>query len=235
MKVVLKENIDSLGNKGDIVDVAAGYGRNYLIPKKLALEVTASNKKMVEMEQAALKKRLEKARSSYQDVIQRLNDTSLPFVRKTAEKDVIFGSVSVADIKEELDKLGFEVEKKKILLSEPIKRLGNYTVPIKVFLDDRAEIKVQVLTEEEQKKGEEEKTVQESPEEAPDVKKRAEAGKGEPASQEDDLTVEKEEGAEDKKQEDQAPQEARVEEEEGKAGAKNEEKSEKEEKDKTSR
>lgn len=152
MRVVLKENMDNLGNKGDIVNVAAGYGRNYLIPKKLALEVTASNIKMIEMEQVALKKNLAKARMSYQDVIQRLRSTTLSFVRKTGEKDVIFGSVNVTDIKEELDKLGFVFEKKKILLTEPIKRLGNYSIPVKVFLDDTAEIGVHVISEEEAKK-----------------------------------------------------------------------------------
>ena len=147
MKIILKENIENLGSKGDIVNVAAGYGRNYLLPKKLALEVTSSNMKMIEMEQAALKKNLEKARISYQGAIQKLNEVSFSFERKTGEKDTIFGSVSVADIKEELDKLGFEIEKKKILLKEPIKRLGNYTVPIKVFLEDSAEIKIQVIPE----------------------------------------------------------------------------------------
>lgn len=181
MKVILKENIENLGSKGDIVNVAAGFGRNYLIPKKLALEVTSSNMKMIEMEQAALKKRLEKTRMSYQDVIEKLNATALSFIRKAAEKDVIFGSVSVADIKEELDKAGFEIEKKKILLSEPIKRLGNYTVPIKVFLDDLAEIKVQVTSEEELKKEreafQEEARVTEAEEkEEPESVKEGEAG-----------------------------------------------------------
>ncbi len=147
MKIILKENIENLGSKGDIVNVAAGYGRNYLLPKKLALEVTSSNMKMIEMEQASLKKNLEKDRVSYQGAIQKLNEVSFSFERKAGEKDAIFGSVSIADIKEELDKLGFEIEKKKILLKEPIKRLGNYTVPIKVFLEDSAEIKIQVIPE----------------------------------------------------------------------------------------
>ena len=147
MKIILKENIENLGSKGDIVNVAAGYGRNYLLPKKLAIAVTKTNMKMIEMEQASLKKNLEKARGSFQDVIQKLNDVSLSFERKAGEKDTIFGSVSVSDIKEALDKLSFEIEKKKILLKEPIKRLGNYTVSIKVFLDDIAEIKIQVVPE----------------------------------------------------------------------------------------
>lgn len=147
MKIILKENIENLGKRGDIIDVAAGYGRNYLIPRKMAIEVTSSNMKLVEMEQKALRKKLEREFESYQSVIDQLNQASLSFERKAGEKDVIFGSVSTADIKEALDKLGMEVDKKKILLDEPIKRLGNYTVPIKVFHDERAEIKIEVKKE----------------------------------------------------------------------------------------
>jgi large subunit ribosomal protein L9 len=147
MKVILKENIENLGKRGDIINVAAGYGRNYLIPRKLALQVTSSNMKMVEMEQKALRKKLDREVESFQSVIDQLNQTSLTFERKAGDKDVIFGSVSTADIKEVLDKLGLEVEKKKILLAEPIKRLGNYTVPIKIFHDEKAEIKIKVKKE----------------------------------------------------------------------------------------
>jgi len=147
MKIILKDNIENLGKRGDIIDVAAGYGRNYLVPRKLALEVTPSNMKMVEMEQKALRKKLEREVKSYQSVIDQLNQASLSFERKAGDKDVIFGSVSTADIKEALDKLGIEVEKKKILLAEPIKRLGNYAVPVKVFHDERAEIKIEVKKE----------------------------------------------------------------------------------------
>lgn len=148
MRVILNENIDNLGRKGDIVDVAPGYGRNFLIPKKLALEVTPSNMKMIEMKQLALRKKFEQEKSTYQDLIDRLNETRLTFIRKTAEKDVIFGSVSAADIREALSEQGMDVDKKRILLEEPIKRLGNYTVLIKVFHDERAEVKIEVVTEE---------------------------------------------------------------------------------------
>jgi large subunit ribosomal protein L9 len=147
MKIILKENIENLGKRGDIINVAAGYGRNYLIPRKLALQVTPSNMKMIEMEQKTLRKKLEREIKSFQSVIDRLNQTSLSFERKAGDKDVIFGSVSTSDIKEALDKLGIEVEKKKILLAEPIKRLGNFTVPIKVFHDERTEIKIEVKKE----------------------------------------------------------------------------------------
>lgn len=166
MRVILKQNVENLGRKGDIVNVAPGYGRNYLIPKKIALEVTSSNVKMIEIEQQALKKAVEKERASYQGVIEKLNETILVFKRKAGEKDVIFGSVSSADVREALHELGFEIDKKKILLDEPIKRLGNYTVPIKIFHEDRAEVKVEVVTGEGEVRAEkEEKAVEDKPEE----------------------------------------------------------------------
>jgi len=166
MRVILKQNVENLGRKGDIVNVAPGYGRNYLIPKKIALEVTSSNVKMIEIEQQALKKAVEKERASYQGVIGKLNETILVFKRKAGEKDVIFGSVSSADVREALHELGFEIDKKKILLDEPIKRLGNYTVPIKIFHEDRAEVKVEVVTGEGEVRAEkEEKAVEDKPEE----------------------------------------------------------------------
>ncbi|MFZ2054104.1 MAG: 50S ribosomal protein L9 [Candidatus Aminicenantales bacterium] len=148
MKVILKQDVENVGRKGDIVNVAPGYGRNYLIPRKLALKVTPSNMKMIEIEQQALKKKVEKERESYQDLIHRLNEVTLAFPRKAGEKDMIFGSVSAADIKDALDRLGFEIEKKKIGLEEPIKRLGHYTIPVKVFHDDKATLRVEVRKEE---------------------------------------------------------------------------------------
>jgi len=148
MKIILKQDVENVGRKGDIVNVTAGFGRNYLLPKKLALEVTPSNLKLIEIERQALKKKVEKERESYQDVIGRLNALTLSFNRKSGEKDMIFGSVSASDIKDALDKLGFEIEKKKIALDEPIKRLGNYTVPVKVFHDDKASLRVEVRKEE---------------------------------------------------------------------------------------
>ena len=137
MKVILKQDMENLGKRGDIVEVAPGYGRNYLIPKKIALEVTSSNMKMIEIERQALIKNLEKERLTFQGFTQNLNQTTLTFKRKAGEKDVIFGSVSSSDIKDALADAGLEIDKKNILLEEPIKRLGNYTVPIKVFHDDQ--------------------------------------------------------------------------------------------------
>ena len=150
MKVILKQDVENVGRKGDIVSVAPGFGRNFLLPRNLALAVTASNMKMVEIERTSLKKKVEEERLSYRDLIQRLNQVTLNFARKAGEKDHIFGSVSAGDIKEGLDKLGFEIDKKKIVLDEPIKRLGSYNVPVKIYHDDRAEIKVHVVKDEEE-------------------------------------------------------------------------------------
>jgi large subunit ribosomal protein L9 len=148
MKVILKKDIEKLGRKGDVVNVASGYGRNYLLPRKMAIEVTPTNLKMIEIEKQALLKKMEQERESFRDLIGRLNGVTLTFSRKAGEKDVIFGSVSAGDIKDALDGMGFEIEKKKILLDEPIKRLGNFSIPVKVYQDDKAEIRVVVAKEE---------------------------------------------------------------------------------------
>jgi large subunit ribosomal protein L9 len=149
MKVILKQDVENVGRKGDIVSVAPGFGRNFLLPRNLALAVTASNMKMVEIERTSLKKKVEQERLSYRELIQRLNQVTLSFARKAGEKDHIFGSVSAGDIKDGLDKLGFDIDKKKIVLDEPLKRLGSYAIPVKIYHDDRAEIKVHVVKDEE--------------------------------------------------------------------------------------
>jgi large subunit ribosomal protein L9 len=147
MKVILKQDVEKLGRRGDVVNVAPGFGRNYLIPRKMAIAVTPTNLKMIEIERAALKKKVEIEKKSFQTLVEKLNQVTLTFTRRAGEKDVIFGSVSAGDVKEALDGLGLEVDKKKILLDEPIKRLGNFAVPVKISMDDRAEIKVVVARE----------------------------------------------------------------------------------------
>jgi large subunit ribosomal protein L9 len=148
MKVILKQDVEKLGRRGDVVNVAPGFGRNYLIPRKMALAVTPTNVKTIEIERQALKKKVEIERKSFQSLVEKLNQVSLTFTRRAGDKDVIFGSVSAGDVKEALDKLGYDVDKKKILLDEPIKRLGNFTVPVKISTDDRAEVKIVVAREE---------------------------------------------------------------------------------------
>jgi large subunit ribosomal protein L9 len=192
MKVILRDNIENLGKRGDIVNVATGYGRNYLIPKKLALEVTPSNMKMVEQQQKALRKKLEKEVQTYREQIEKINAIRLTFLRKAGDKDSIFGSVSVSDVSKALEEKGFEVEKKKILLAEPIKKLGTYKIPIKVFHEDRAEITLEVIKEgavDEKPKGEEkpgpipESAVQKPGEEGPEKSEATEEGEAEPAQE----------------------------------------------------
>ncbi len=148
MKVILKQDVEKLGRRGDVVNVAPGFGRNYLIPRKMALAVTATNLKSIEIERQALKKKAEIERKSFQSLAEKLNQVSLTFTRRAGDKDVIFGSVSAGDVKEALDKLGYDIDKKKILLDEPIKRLGNFAVPVKISTDDRAEVKIVVAREE---------------------------------------------------------------------------------------
>lgn len=229
MRVILKKDVENLGSKGDIVDVAPGFGRNYLIPKQLALEVTSSNMKMIEIERQALKKKLEKERQSFEGLIQNLNQVALSFERKSGEKDMIFGSVSSSDIKDALQELGFEIDKKKILLEEPIKRLGNYSVPIKIFQEDKAEIKVEVITPGgeigEEKKGEEvpeekmeeaeerEKPEEEKKEEAPEEKKEEQEETPEEQLKEDEAVrkepeVDKEEKEEKKEKKEEIEEES---------------------------
>jgi large subunit ribosomal protein L9 len=147
MKVILKQDVEKLGRRGDVVNVAPGFGRNYLIPRKMALAVTATNLKTVEIERVAQKKKLEAERKTFQSLVEKLNQVSLTFARRAGEKDVIFGSVSAGDVKDALDALGYDIDKKKILLDEPIKRLGNFAVPVKISVDDRAEVKIVVVRE----------------------------------------------------------------------------------------
>jgi len=180
MKLLLRENIENLGKKGDVVDVAPGYGRNYLIPQKLAIRVNPSNMKMIEIEQKVLRKGLEKEMESYNEVVDRLSNANLVFQRKTSEEETIYGSVSTNDIKDALDKLGFDIEKKRILLDEPIKKIGNFTVPVKVFHEYQAEVKIEVKKEkeEEETKKESKKTEEEEKNETPsETKAKAEQEK----------------------------------------------------------
>jgi len=153
MKIILKQDVENVGRRGDVVNVSRGYGRNFLIPRRLAIEVTPSNLKAIELEKKALRKKNEQERLSYQSLIEKLNAVTLTFVRKAGEKDHIFGSVSAGDIKEALAGLGFDIDKKKIGLDEPIKRLGHYAIPVRVYYDDKAEIRVEVKTGEETAEG----------------------------------------------------------------------------------
>jgi len=148
MKVILIENLKDLGKIGDVVDVKDGYARNYLFPKKIALPATEENIKRVKKRMEEIQRRIEIEKMTLEELDRRLRELNLKIPKKCGEKDIIFGSVTATDIWEALSRAGFEIEKKKIVLKEPIKRLGIYTIPIKLHPSVTSELKVEVVKEE---------------------------------------------------------------------------------------
>ncbi|ROQ90986.1 50S ribosomal protein L9 [Desulfosoma caldarium] len=148
MKVILTENIPNLGQIGDIVKVAPGYGRNYLLPKGLAIEASSAKIRELEHHKRVLAQKKERVRRQMLSLAEKLNETTLTFQRKVIEEDKLYGSVSVTDIQKALQQQGFELDKRFILLDQPIKQLGECTVPIKVDADITANITVLVNKEE---------------------------------------------------------------------------------------
>jgi large subunit ribosomal protein L9 len=147
MKVILKVDVDALGKAGDIVDVKDGYARNYLIPKKKAIEATPENLKRIEEESRIGQEKASRARRQAEKIARKIESLSLTVVRQAGEKDKLFGSVTSIDIEKSLKEEGIEIDRKKILLKEPIKSLGIYSVPIKVHQDITANLKVWVVKE----------------------------------------------------------------------------------------
>jgi large subunit ribosomal protein L9 len=147
MEVILKEDVPKLGHRGEVVKVAEGYGRNYLLPHKLAIEATAANRAVIEqMKQSAIRKSaVEKADS--EALAKQLEGVTLAFQRKAGEKDHLFGSVTSSDIAEALERQGFNIDRRKIQLHEPLKSLGEFDVPIKLHRDVTTRIKVTVEKE----------------------------------------------------------------------------------------
>src|SRR5205823_2387708 len=146
-QVLLREDIDNLGARGEIVRVKAGYARNYLLPRNLAVEATANNVRQIEGEKAALAKREAKDRSGAELQAGQLGKLTLKFERKVGEAGVLYGSVTSMDIAHELKEQGYEIDRRKIVLREPIKRFGNYNVPLRLHRDVTVELPVSVLGE----------------------------------------------------------------------------------------
>ena len=146
-QVLLREDIDNLGARGEIVRVKAGYARNYLLPRQLAVEATSSNVKQIEGERAALAKREAKERSSAELQADQLRNLALKFERRVGEAGVLYGSVTSMDIAHELKEQGYEIDRRKIALREPIKRFGNYNVPVRLHRDVTLELPIKVLGE----------------------------------------------------------------------------------------
>ena len=147
MQIVLKEDIDKLGRRGEIVKVADGYARNYLLPLGKALPATAGNLKVIEREKRRYVVRLTKEKEENQALGGRIQALSLTLVRKVGESDVLYGSVTSGDVAESLSKEGIVVDKRRIQLPEPIKSLGIYTIPIRLHPEVTAEVKVWVVKE----------------------------------------------------------------------------------------
>lgn len=147
MRIVLREDIEKLGRRGEIVDVAPGYARNFLLPKGKALHATDGNLKRVEQERRKFAVRLAKEKEDAAAMARRLAGISCTIVRKVGENDHLYGSVTPADIAEYLVKEGVELDKRRILLDEPIKALGIYTIPVKLHPEVSGEIRVWVVKE----------------------------------------------------------------------------------------
>jgi large subunit ribosomal protein L9 len=147
MEVILREHVDNLGSRGDVVKVAEGYARNYLLPRKLALAVTEANKRQIEREKKAAEARDAEERQQAEGVSQRISQAEIEIARRVGENDTLYGSVTSADIAHALEAKGFPIEKRKITLAEPIKALGEFTVPVKIHRDVVAQVRVKIVAE----------------------------------------------------------------------------------------
>src|ERR1700752_4641512 len=142
MKVILMRDVDHVGAVGDIVDVADGYGRNFLIPHGFAVAATAKNKRQLEHEQRLREHRILRARQDAQTLAERLQAVPCHFVRKAGEEGKLFGSVTAMDIAEALKTAGFEIDRRRIQLDQPIRSLGDYSVPVRLPAETSATVKV---------------------------------------------------------------------------------------------
>ena len=147
MEVILREHVDNLGRRGDVVKVAAGYARNYLLPRKLALSVNEGNKRQIERERKNAEARELEEKSQADAFAARLAQAEIAIPRRVGENDTLYGSVTTADIAAALAAKGFEIDKRKITLAEPLKALGDVTVPIKIHRDVIAQVKVSVVAD----------------------------------------------------------------------------------------
>jgi large subunit ribosomal protein L9 len=147
MDVILREDVEKLGTRGQMVKVASGYARNFLLPKRLAVAATESNKKIVEQERQAHLRREAKVESEAQDLGKMLTSVSITISQKAGENDQLFGSVTSKDIAEALENQGYTIERRKIVLEEPIKTLGEFKVPVRLHREVTVEVTVNVVKE----------------------------------------------------------------------------------------
>ena len=147
MEVILREHIDNLGRRGDLVKVADGYARNYLLPRKMALLATAGNKKVIEREKVKFDATEAEEQKVAQAIADRLATVEIEIARRVGETDALFGSVTNADVAEALAGKGFDIDRRKLQLHDPIKKLGEFSVPVKLHRDVIASLKVKVVAE----------------------------------------------------------------------------------------
>jgi large subunit ribosomal protein L9 len=147
MEVILREHVDHLGQRGDVVKVADGYARNYLLPRKLALAVTDNNKRQIEREKKIAEARDAEDKAQAEAIAQRLSQLDIEIARRVGENDTLYGSVTSQDIAQALKDKGFDVDKRKITLDEPLKALGESSIPVKIHRDVTAQLKVRVVAQ----------------------------------------------------------------------------------------
>jgi large subunit ribosomal protein L9 len=145
MEIILRQAVDNLGHPGDVVEVKAGYARNYLLPRGLAFVATEGNKKRIEQDRARLEEAENQRRTTAQELAAKLEEVSLTFSARVGEEGKLFGSVTAADIAQQLEAQGLHVEKRLIDLHDPIRALGVYRVPVRLHADVKPEIKVWVI------------------------------------------------------------------------------------------
>ena len=145
MEVILREHVEHLGRRGDVVKVAAGYARNYLLPRKLALAVTDNNKRQIDREKKIAEARDAEEKAQAEAIAQRLTQLDIEISRRVGEHDALYGSVTSQDIAQALKDKGFDIDKRKITLADPIKALGDNTVPVKIHRDVTVPLHVKVV------------------------------------------------------------------------------------------
>ena len=148
MELILREDVEHLGRRGEVVQVKGGYGRNFLLPRKLAMVVTAGNRKVVEQQKTAGVKRDAREQADAQQLAGMLGQVVLSIARKAGESGLLFGSVTSLDVVEALHKKGFEIDRRKIHLDEPIKQLGEFQVPVRLHKEVTVSVPIQVVPEE---------------------------------------------------------------------------------------
>ena len=147
MEVILKEDVLKLGHRGDVVKVADGYGRNYLLPGKLAIEATAANKAVIEQMKGSAIRKSAKEKGAAEELAKTMESAELTFERKTGDNDHLFGSVTSGDIAHALEAQGFTVDRRRIALDEPLKQLGEFHVPIKLHKEVTVHVKVTIKSD----------------------------------------------------------------------------------------